>query len=199
MHLFEVVLFAHIFIAICAFGCAAVLHTSQFVMRGATSTTALKAWSPIVHRVEPIFPILALILFGFGAWLLGLSDGEFSWSDGWVISSIVGLAAMEVAGGAVLAPRGKSQHEAIMNAADGPVDATLRAQLLDRAAWSVSFFETSTALGIVFLMTNKPSGVASAIIVAAAALAGLALGAAASREAVATPLATSAPATADGS
>jgi hypothetical protein len=198
MHLVNVVLFAHILIAICAFACAGLLHTWQFVSKGATSTATLKAWSPVMHRIEPLFPILALVLFGLGAWLVGLSDGEFSWSDGWVITSVVGLALMEAAGGAVLAPRGKRLHEAIMGAADGPVDAPLRATVLDQAMWAVAFFETATALGIVYLMTNKPSGAASALIVAGCAIGGAALGYASAREpspvALAASVAASAPA-----
>jgi hypothetical protein len=196
VHLVNVVLFLHIFIAICAFGCAMLLHVWQGVGKAATSTATLKAWSPVAHRIEPMFPVLALVLFALGAWLLGLSDGEFSWGDGWVVTSIVGLFAMEAAGGAVLAPHGKKLHEAIMNAPDGPVDAALRAQVVDRAVWAVTGFETATALGIVFLMTNKPSGVSSAIIVAACALAGLAIGAGAAREPARAALATGTPAAA---
>jgi len=201
MHLVNVVLFLHIFIALAAFGCATLVHVWQGVSKGATSTATLKAWSPVMHRIEPLFPILALILFGLGAWLIGLSDGEFSWGDGWVIASIVGLFAMEAAGGAVLAPGGKKLHAAIMSAPDGPVDASLRALVLDRAVWAVGVFETATALGIVYLMTNKPSGLASALIVAACALVGAAIGAAAAGEPASAPLATSAPAAAqaDGS
>ena len=196
MHLVNVVLFAHIFVALAAFGCATLVHVWQAVSKAATSTTTLKAWSPVMHRVEPLFPILALILFGLGAWLIGLSDGEFSWGDGWVIVSVVGLFVMEAAGGAVLAPGGKKLHAAIMSAPDGPVDASLRALVLGRAVWAVAVFETATALGIVFLMTNKPSGLSSALIVAACAVAGAALGAAAAREAAPAPLATAAPAAA---
>lgn len=188
MHLVNVVLFAHIFVALCAFACAGIVHVWQGVAKTATSTTTLKAWAPVTRRIEPLFPILALILFGLGAWLLGLSDGEFSWGDGWVITSIAGLVAMEAAGGAVLAPRGKKLHEAIESAPDGPIDAALRAQLLDRTVWAVAVFETCTALGIVFLMTNKPSGAASAVIVAVSALAGLAIGAAAAGERAVAPL-----------
>ena len=187
MHLVNVVLFLHILVAILAFGCATVLHTTQFVMRGATSTATLKSWSPVSSRIEPIFPILALVLFGLGAWLLGLSDGEFGWSDGWVIVSVVGLALMEILGGAVLAPHGKHQHEAIMAAADGPIDRRLREVLLHPAVWAVTFFETSTALGIVYVMTNKPSGLASALIVGACAVGGALLGASFARSAVSSP------------
>lgn len=196
MHLVNVVLFLHIFIAICAFGCATLVHVWQGVSKGATSTATLKAWSPVMHRVEPLFPVLALVLFGLGAWLIGLSDGEFSWSDGWVITSVVGLFLMEAAGGAVLAPNGKKLHEAIMNAPDAPVDASLRALVLDRAVWAVAVFETVTALSIVYLMTNKPSGLASALIVGVSGLVGIAIGAAAAREAAPAPLATASPAAA---
>lgn len=199
MHLVDVVLFLHIFIALAAFGCATVVHIWQAVSKAATSTATLKAWSPVMHRIEPLFPVLALVLFGLGAWLIGLSDGEFSWGDGWVVASIVGLFAMEAAGGVVLAPGGKKLHEAIMSAPDGPVDGSLRALVLDRAVWAVTVFETAVALGIVFLMTNKPSGVSSAIIVAACGLVGAAIGAAAAREAAPAPLATATPAPAEGS
>jgi hypothetical protein len=55
-----------------------------------------------------------------------------------VITAAVGLGAMEAVGGAVLAPRGKKAHEAVQAAADGPVDATLRAIVVDRAAFGAS-------------------------------------------------------------
>jgi hypothetical protein len=176
MHLVDVVLFAHILVAIVAFAIAAALHLSQFVMRGATSTATLKAWDPVTHRLEPLFPIVALVLFGLGAWLVSLSDGEFRWGDGWVITAAVGLGVMEVVGGVVLAPHGKRQHAAIVAAANGPVDARLRAHLVSPAPWAAGFFATATALGIVFLMATKPGAVASVIIVAACGLAGAALG-----------------------
>ncbi|HKC29698.1 MAG TPA: hypothetical protein VKB75_16905 [Jatrophihabitans sp.] len=184
MHLVDVVLFAHILIAICAFAIATVLHVGQLVARGATSTATLKAWNPVNHRVEPLFPILALVLFALGAWLIGLSDGEFAWSDGWVITAAVGLGAMEAVGGAVLAPRGKKAYEAVAAAADGPVDPTLRAIVVDRAAFGAAFFETTTALGILFLMATKPSAAASVAIVVVCAVAGAVLGSALARPGV---------------
>jgi hypothetical protein len=181
MHLIDVVLFAHVTIAIVAFSVAGILHVAQFVMRGATSTTTVKAWDPIAHRLEPLFPVLALVLFGLGAWLVGISDGEFGWSDGWVITAAVGLGVMEAAGGAVLAPHGKRQHAAIVAAPDGPVGADLRAHLTAPLPWAVAFLNTATAIGILFLMATKPNGVASAIIVVACGLAGAALGVAGAR------------------
>lgn len=181
MHLVDVVLFAHIAVAIAAFAVAAILHTVLWVARGATSTGTLKAWAPVIHRLDPLFPILALVLFGLGAWLLHLSGGEFRWGDGWVISSVVGLAIMEIVGGVLLAPRSKELVAEIKGAADGPVDDTLRAAATDRALWLASHFSTGTALGIVFLMATKPGGAASATVLVVAALIGVAVGAAGTR------------------
>jgi hypothetical protein len=193
MHLVNVILFVHVFIVLCAISIAAILHTAQFVSRGATTTATLKAWSPTAHRIEPLFPVLALVLFGLGAWLVQLSHGEFRWSDGWVITATVGLALMEAVGGAVLAPHGKKQHEAIMAAADGPIDPALRAMVVDPLPWAAAFFETATALGIVWIMINKPNGAASAIIVAAFAIVGALIGVAAARGKAPAIIATAAP------
>ena len=178
MHLVDIVLFAHIAVAIAAFGVAGVLHTAQWTSRRAGSTTTLKVWAPVVHRLEPLFPILALILFGLGAWLLALSDGEFGWGDGWVLTAIVGLALMEVVGGAVLAPRSKKALVAIHSAGDGPIDGAVADAFFDATLWAAGHFATGTAIGILFLMSTKPSGLVSVLIVALCALAGAAVGAA---------------------
>lgn len=182
MQLVDVVLFAHIAIAIAAFAVAAILHTALWVARGATSTGTLKAWAPVIHRLDPLFPILALMLFGLGAWLLHLSGGEFGWGDGWVISSVVALAIMEIVGGVLLAPRSKKLVAGIKAAADGPVDDALRAAVTDRALWLASHFATGTALGIVFLMVTKPSGAASITVLVVAAVLGVVVGAAGTRQ-----------------
>jgi hypothetical protein len=186
MHLVDVVLFAHIAVAIAAFAVAGLLHTAQFAMRGTTNTSTLKVWAPTAHRIEPWFPVLALALFGLGAWLIGLSDGEFDWSDGWVITSVVGLGVMEAAGGAVLAPRGKRAHTTLMAAGDGPVEPAVHAVTVDPAVWTVAFFETATAIGILFLMATKPNGLASALIVIGCAAAGGLFGLTTARRPVAT-------------
>jgi hypothetical protein len=177
MHLVDVVLFLHIAVAIAAFAIAGILHTAQYATRSARTVAELRGWIPVTHRLEPLFPVLALVLFGLGAWLLHLSGGEFRWSDGWVVTAVVTLAVMELLGGAVLAPRGKRLHAVADHAPDGPISPELRAALPDRAHWVVSHLITAIALGVVFLMAAKPNGWQSAVIVAGVGLVGAALGA----------------------
>jgi hypothetical protein len=181
VHLFDVVLFAHIAIAIAAFSVAAILHTVQWASRSATSVQQLRAWVGATHRLEPLFPILALILFLFGGWLLHLSGGEFRWGMGWVITSSVTLGIMEALGGAFLASRGKQMYELTKQAPDGPISAELRAQVPDSVMWIVSHLITGLALGVVYLMATKPNGWQSVLIVAIVGGLGAAVGAAGAR------------------
>jgi hypothetical protein len=194
MHLVDLVLFAHIAIAIAAFAVAGTLHASQWFSRSAQTVGELRTWVRAAHRLEPMFPILAAVLFGLGAWLVQLSDGEFRWGSGWVITSAVTLGLMELLGGAILAPRAKKAYELLGGAGDGPADATLHAAACDPVVWTVSHLVTGMALGVVFLMATKPSGAASILVVAIAGLLAAAIGAAGARSG--TPVAVLEPTTA---
>jgi hypothetical protein len=165
MHLVDVVLFLHIIVAIAAFGVAAVLLTGLAQMRSAKNMSALRSWAGIVHRAEPLFPVLVVVLIALGAWLIALSDGEFGWSQGWIIVTLVSLVIMEAFGGAVLAPAGKRLHARIEAEPDGPVSPELRAAITDPVPWLGGYFNTGIAIGIVFLMANKPNGLVSVLVV----------------------------------
>jgi len=159
--LFGVVLFFHITVAIAAFAMAGVMHTSlQAVARG-RSVQELRSWGHVMHRIEPLFPLMALLLLGLGAWLVHLgarTDDNFGFSDGWVITAIVTLVAVEAAGGAILAPRGKKLTGLIEATPDGPVTAEIGAAAADPMVWYAAHITTFSFLGVVFLMAAKPEG-----------------------------------------
>jgi hypothetical protein len=177
MHLADVVLFLHIAVAIAAFGVAAVLLTGLTQLRSARNMSTLRSWAGIVHRAEPLFPLLVVVLIGLGAWLIALSDGEFAWSQGWIIVTLVGLAIMEGFGGVVLAPAGKRLHALIEAEPDGPVSPELRAAITEPVSWIGGFASTGIATGIVFLMATKPNALLSAVVVVAAAALAAGIGA----------------------
>src|SRR3954465_3685795 len=96
--LFSVVLFLHITVVIVAFAMAGVMHTAINVVPRARSVQELRPWGAVMHRIEPLFPIMALLLLGLGIWLVHLgapTDDAFSFSDGWVITAIVTLVVVE--------------------------------------------------------------------------------------------------------
>jgi hypothetical protein len=159
--LFGVVLFLHIAVAIVAFAIAGVLHASlQALARGRT-TQELRLWGRAMERLEPLFPILAALLLGLGIWLVHLghrTDDGFSFKDGWVVTAIVTLVAVEAMGGAVLAPHGKKLCALIEQAPDGAVSPELRAAATHRPFWHLAHLTTFGFLGVVFLMAAKPDG-----------------------------------------
>src|SRR5437764_12369016 len=122
--LVSVVLFFHITVVIVAFAMAGVMHTAINVVPRLRSVQELRPWGAVMHRIEPLFPVMALLLLGLGIWLVHLgahTDDAFSFSDGWVITAIVALVVVEAAGGIVLAPHGKKLTGLIDEAPDGPV------------------------------------------------------------------------------
>lgn len=156
-----VILFLHIAVVIIAFAMAGVLHTALQAMARADTVQELRSWSKAMHRIEPLFPLMALLLLGLGIWLVHLgehTDDSFRFSDGWIVTGIVTLVAVEAMGGMVLAPRGKKLTKQVEEAADGPVSDEIRASTTDPAVWYAAHVTTFAFIGVVFIMAAKPSG-----------------------------------------
>ena len=176
--LFGVVLFLHIAVVIVAFAMAGVMHTAINVVARGRSVQELRSWGAVMHRIEPLFPLMALLLLGLGIWLVHLgahTDDAFSFSDGWVITAIVTLVAVEAAGGIVLAPHGKKLTGLIAQAPDGPVTEEIRAAATRPLFWDLVHITTFGFLGVVFLMAAKPSGAWAPVFPLVGAAIGIAL------------------------
>jgi hypothetical protein len=119
--LFGVILFLHITVVIAAFAMAGVMHAALQATARAGTVQELRSWGHLMHRIEPLFPVMALLLLGLGSWLVHLganTDDNFGFSDGWIITAIVTLVLVEAMGGAILAPRGKKLTGLIEDAGD---------------------------------------------------------------------------------
>jgi hypothetical protein len=169
------VLFLHIGVAIVAFMIAGILHLSLHAISRAKTVGEMRPFAGFVHRLEPLLPIFALALFGLGAWLIHLSDGEFKWSNGWIVTAITALVVIEASAGVLLAPRSKKLVAMIEAAPDGAVSDDLRCASLDPMIWDLAHIATVGFLGVVFVMADKPSGGTAALIVGVAAAIGVVL------------------------
>lgn len=174
--LFGFVLFLHILTAIVAFMMAAVVHAGLPAMARARDVREMRSWAAILHRLEPLFPIAALLLLLLGAWLIHLSDGEIRWGDGWLLTSLITLIVVEGVAGAKLAPKARAAVKAVEDAPDGPVpDSLRRTAALEPWIWYPSHVATFGFAAVVFLMAAKPSGAWSVVIVIVGALIGVAV------------------------
>jgi hypothetical protein len=170
-----VVLFLHIAVAIVAFSMAGIMHVGlQMVARGGR-VEEIRSWSQVMHRIEPLFPVMALALLGLGAWLVHLGDNPedgFGFGVGWILTAIVTLVVVEAIGGAVLAPRGKALSQMVHEAADGAVPANVSAAVRDPALWYAAHVTTGAFLAVVFVMAAKPDGAWAVLFVAIGAVVG---------------------------
>lgn len=163
-------LFAHLVAAFAGFMIAGVLHAGMILSRSATNVAEFKPWPRVFRRLEPTLGLFALAIFGTGVWLIVLHDEWISWSDGWIVASIVALVLVQ-AMGILLGPRGSAVYTAIENAPpDGPVTDDMR---LDGVLFVAAHLSTALVLGILYLMVFKPSGIGSTVVLVVAAALGV--------------------------
>jgi MFS family permease len=173
--LFGFVLFLHILTAIVAFMMAAIVHAGLPALARARDVREMRSWAAILHRLEPLFPIAALVLLLLGAWLVHLSNGDIHWGDGWLLTSLITLIVIEGVAGAKLAPKAKAAVKAVEEAADGPVPDSVRRTALEPWIWYPSHVATFGFAAVVFLMAAKPSGAWAVVIVIVGVLIGVAV------------------------
>lgn len=171
--LFGVILFLHITAAIAGFVIAGVLHAALQALARAGTVAEIRFWGRLVHRLDPLFPLLALLLLGFGAWLIHLSS-RITWSDGWILTSVISLVVVEGMMGTTIAPKSKALVKSIESAADGPVPDDVRRFAVHPMVWHLTHVASFAFLGVVFLMAVQPNGALSVIIVIIAAVIGVA-------------------------
>lgn len=169
---YDAVLALHILMVVGSFMMASVIHTVLFQMRWARDVSALHAVPRLLGPVERLLPVSALVVLGSGAWLVHLSGGAVRWSDGWIVTSLVALVAVEAAGGSV-SRRSRRMQAAIEASGAGPVTPALRAAVTDPVLWLVSHLGTATFAAVVFVMAAKPSGPWCVAIVVGAAVLGV--------------------------
>lgn len=175
IHEYGVALFFHVGFVIVGFMIAAVLHASLHVLIRTDNVAQMKPFAKLVHRLEPFLPFTALLILIFGAWLIHLTHGGIKWGDGWVLTALITLIAVEGLAGALLAPRTKKLVAAIEATPDGPVPAELRAAARNPIIWDIAHIASGSFLGVVFVMVDKPTGGGAVLLVAIGTALGVAL------------------------
>lgn len=172
---YNVAVFLHVAVVIASFMIAAVLHAALHVLPRAKTVEQMRPFAQLIHRLEPLLPILALFLLGFGFWVVGASHKVWHIGDGWILAALITLIVIEGLAGGLLAPHSRKLVAAIEAAPEGAPSSELRRQTLDPVIWYLAHIATVGFSGVVFVMFNKPSGGGAVVIVIIAAIAGVVL------------------------
>lgn len=170
MSWYTVALFAHIVGVLILFISMELQWLVTLRVRGARSITQLREWSGLVRGLTRLAPVSGVLILGAGLYMTAIA-----WSilTTWIDVSVAAMVIMMILGMGVAGRRLKAIQRAAAEASSDGIPAALQARMDDPTLWVVMQMAAAVALGIVFLMTNKPSLTISLVSV----LVSLALGA----------------------
>jgi hypothetical protein len=183
MNAYNVALFIHILGVITFFLAVGISQRGGAQVRRAQTVEHLRLWLGLVKTTEGMFPAAILLLLATG---LYMTADVWDFETPWVVVGLFTLAALMAVGIAVVGRRFTRMAEAATTAGEGAVPADLRKLIAEPVTWVGLSANNGAAIGVVWLMTNKPGWTASILIVLGLALVGAFIGFAIARRAVQT-------------
>lgn len=166
MKLYHIVLFIHICALLAAIATSALSHYSVARMQAASTVGEVRSWVPVIGNARKIFPIALLTLVASGAYMVSKA---WSWSAGWVNAALIGVVLLFISG-VFVGFRFGPLRRALEGDASAPVSPTVTRILRDPLTNSLAWANTFLAIGIVYIMTNKP-GLGDSLIALVVAMA----------------------------
>ncbi|MFI5274353.1 MAG: hypothetical protein ACHQ4H_15065 [Ktedonobacterales bacterium] len=143
-------------------------------LRHADSVAQVREWSSFARGINRLAPISAVLILGAGIYM---TVTAWSLLTTWVDVSIAAMVIMMIFGLGVAGRRLKAiQCAAAEASAIDAIPATLQARLDDPTLWVSMQMAVTVALGIVFMMTTKPSLTISIVAVLVALVLGALVG-----------------------
>jgi hypothetical protein len=154
MDTYRTVLYLHVLSLLLGIGAVAVVGVCLFRLRAAQTLADALPWGMLAGKTERVFPVAVLGLFSTGAYM---TSDVWTWSTGWIVVSIVGLALVALQGPLVAGLRAKALERALGENGPGPLGNSARRLARDPILWVVTFANPGIVLGILWNMINKPS------------------------------------------
>ncbi len=178
MNTYTIVLFLHVSGAI---GYFTGIGTWLFILVGlrrAQRVEQVRALVNLIGLSGPITGISALLILATGFYM---ALSAWSLRTGWIAVALISLVLMVPSGAALIEPRRRAIARLAQEAPGGPLPQALEQRTHDPILGTALQTVTTLLLGIVFLMTNKPSLTGSLIVIVISLALGLASGVLVSR------------------
>ena len=173
MNIYSIVLFLHVSGAIGYFVGMGAWLFGLATIRRAQRVEQVRSLVQLVGLSGPLFGISVLLLLAAG---LYMALTAWSLLTGWIVVGLISLVLLAPLGTAVLEPRRRVIDRLARKAPDGPLPEELERSIRDPVLLTAPQTLTALLLGVVFVMTTKPSLVGSLIVMAVALVLGLAWG-----------------------
>jgi len=173
-----VAMFVHLLGVITLFGGIGLQQRGGARLRAATTVQEVRLWLGLLRPTGRALPSAVVILLASG---LYLTAQDWRLATPWIATATVTVVAMMAVGAGVLGRRFRAIGTASAAAADGPVPPEVAGALRAPGVWVALSGMNGAALGVLWLMTNKPGWAASVGVVIGATAIGAAVGAALAR------------------
>ena len=169
MSVYSIAVFLHIVGALGIFAAIGLEWAGLSNLRRASDTAQVREWFRLLAAPRTVAGPSGLLVLVSGIYLSATRWGP----QGWILVALGGMVLIAVVGGAVGGRRAAAIARALPAEA-GPVPPTLRQRLDDPALTLSLRARTALLLGIVFLMTVRPSWGGALAVMGIALLLGLA-------------------------
>jgi hypothetical protein len=173
MSIYTIVLFLHVSGAIGYFIAIGTWLFGLAALRRAQRVEQVRALTNLAGRLGPLFGISVLLILATG---LYMALTAWSLQTGWIGIALISLILIAPLSTALIEPRRRAIDRLAREAPDGPLPQSLEQRIHDPVLATALQTVATLLLGIVFLMTTKPSFTGSLIVMAVALALGLAAG-----------------------
>ncbi|TMD62483.1 MAG: DUF2269 family protein [Chloroflexi bacterium] len=173
MSIYTIVLFLHVSGAIGYFAGIGIWLFGLVTLRQVQRVEQVRALANLLGITGPLFGISVLLILAAG---LYMALTAWSLQTSWIAVGLISLIIMAPLGTALIEPRRRAIDRLAREAPDGPLPESLERRIHDPILLTTLQTLATLLLGIVFLMTTKPSLPGSLIVIAVALVLGLASG-----------------------
>jgi hypothetical protein len=174
MSIYSIVKFLHVSGAIGYFVALGTLLFGLAALRRARRVEHVRVLAELIRRLTPLFNISILLLLAAGLYLTFTAWGL---QTGWILVALVSLVAIVPIAAVTVQSRMRIVGQLAREASDGPLSPEIFARTHDPVLLTTPQTAVALLLGIVFLMTNKPSLPLAVLVMALALVLGLTSGA----------------------
>ena len=165
MTFYSIALFAHILGVLGLFIAIGLVWISVLWLQRAQTLAQVRERIGLAAIQERLMPASSVLILLAGIYMTVVTWG---WTTPWIDVALAGLVVLGGLGGAVVNRRLAAIRKAASTAEPpaGSIPAEIKRQMTDSVLWTAVQMNGFTALGVVFLMTNKPDLVGSLITLA---------------------------------